>query len=148
MVWGGVNQKCITKLQSILNFAARVMYKKRKSDHVTPILSELNWLSARNRLKLDTACFMYRVAHGNVPKNLKSLFPLVREKSMRTTRQSDDLYTPQSNTCAGKSSLSYRGTLLWNGLSPTLKQSSSAQSFRRQYKKSLLLDQRVTKKWH
>ena len=102
---------------AILNFAARVIHRKGKSEHVTQLLTELNWLIAKNMLNLDTACSMYEVAHSKVPANICELFPRVRNKNQRTLRQSDDFYTPHdTNTLAGKRSFSSRGTALWSGL--------------------------------
>ena len=102
VVWGGVNQKFIAKLQRILNFAARVMHRKGKSEYATPLLAELNWLTVKNRLNLDTACFMYRVAQSQVPANNCELFPGVCDNPPKTSRQSDDFYTLQPDLWQGR----------------------------------------------
>ena len=143
----GVSQKCTAKLQRILNFAAKVIYRKGKSEHVTPLLAEFNWLTVKNRVNLETVCFMYRVAHGQVPASICKLFPKVHDKSQRT-RQSDDSSTPQTKVQAGKRSLSCRGTALWNSLAPELKQCPNVKSFRRQYQKHLLAQQQQLNDWH
>ena len=148
VVWGGVDWRSVDKLQRMLNFAARVIYRKHRSENVTPLLSQLNWLSVKNRLKLDTACFMYRVAYGHAPRNLCELFPRVRDLSRRTSRQLEDFYEPMAGSRAGGRSLSHRGTRLWNRLSPKLKKCHSLHSFRRQYRKPLLAQQRQLTDWH
>jgi len=73
-VWGGVQEKDLLKLQKMVNFAARVIYRRRRYDHVSPLLRSLNWLSVENRLAFDTACFMYKVAHRLFPENISALF--------------------------------------------------------------------------
>jgi hypothetical protein len=43
-VWSNTSKKNINKLQSVQNFAARLVMNTRKFDHITHVLSELNWL--------------------------------------------------------------------------------------------------------
>ena len=120
---GGVTQKCVAKLQRILNFAPRVIHSQGKSEHGTLPLTELNWVTAKNRLNLYTKCIMYRAAHGQVPANICELFPRVCDKSERTSRQSGDFYTPPTTKkpVAGKRYASCRDTVLRNGLALELK---------------------------
>ena len=92
--------------------AARVIHRKGKSEHVTQLLTELKWFTVKNGLNLDAAYFMYRVDHGQVPANICELLSRVRDKSQRSSRQSDDLYTRQTQTLTGKGSLSCRDTAL------------------------------------
>ena len=41
--------KNVVKLQLVQHFAARIVAKKRKFDHVTPILKSLNWLPVKDQ---------------------------------------------------------------------------------------------------
>jgi len=34
----------LDRLQSVLNAAAQLIYRRRKFDHVSPLLKELHWL--------------------------------------------------------------------------------------------------------
>ena len=43
-IWSNTSAKNIKKLQTVQNFAARIITKVRKFDHITPSLQELNWL--------------------------------------------------------------------------------------------------------
>ena len=102
---GGVISRLHKRVISLFEkFAVRVIPRKGKSEYVTQLLTKLKWLTAKNRLNLDTACFMYRVAHGQDPTNICEPFPRVHGKSQRS-RQSDDFYTPQTKSPAGKQSL-------------------------------------------
>ena len=105
VVWGGINSTSVTKLQRAVNFAARVIYGAQKSDHVTPLLQTLNWLTVRNRLDLNTACFMYKVEHGMVPETLSNFFTKVSERSLKDTRQSNDFHLPLLRTKPARRSL-------------------------------------------
>ena len=44
-VWANTSSKNLKKLQTVQNFACRIITSIKKFDHVTPGLQELNWLS-------------------------------------------------------------------------------------------------------
>jgi len=50
-------------LQSILNAAARLIYRARKYDYVSPLLQELHWLSVPERIKYQLAILVFRCRH-------------------------------------------------------------------------------------
>ncbi len=121
VVWGGLNKSHVRKLQKTVNFAARVIHGARKYDHVSPLLQELNWLTVENMLNVATACFMYKVTNGLVPSTCTRMFTRTHEVSRRTTRQSQDFYLPKVRTEAGRRSLTFRGSKLWNELPDSVK---------------------------
>jgi len=45
----------LDRLQSVLNAAARLIYRRRKFDHVTPLLKELHWLRVPERITFRLA---------------------------------------------------------------------------------------------
>jgi hypothetical protein len=47
------------RLQSVINAAARSIFRLRRSDHVSPALVELHWLSAADRVTLKVAALVY-----------------------------------------------------------------------------------------
>ena len=60
----GLPNSCILKLQQIQNSAARIIYKKKKFDHVTPLLKQLHWLSIRQRLEYKLLLLCFKVQHS------------------------------------------------------------------------------------
>ena len=44
-VWSSTTKKNINKLQNVQNFAATIITRLQKSDHITPFLTELKWLN-------------------------------------------------------------------------------------------------------
>ncbi|KAK7087111.1 hypothetical protein V1264_021201 [Littorina saxatilis] len=69
----GCDQKLVESLQKVQNSAAKLIYRSKKFDHVTPLLRSLHWLpvSARIRYKLACICFSAKFEDG--PKYLKEL---------------------------------------------------------------------------
>jgi hypothetical protein len=59
-VWSNTSKKNISKLQSVQNFAARVITGIRKYDHVTPILQQLALLPVECMLKLRDADMTFK----------------------------------------------------------------------------------------
>ena len=43
-VWSNTNATNIKKLQTVQNFACRIITKTKKFEHITPALREINWL--------------------------------------------------------------------------------------------------------
>jgi len=43
------------RLQSVLNAAARLIYRRRRFDHVTSLLRELHWLKSSERVAYKLA---------------------------------------------------------------------------------------------
>ena len=51
----GVADELIARIQKIQNNAARLILKKSKRDHVTPLLKELHWLPVKYRIQYKLA---------------------------------------------------------------------------------------------
>ena len=50
IVWSNTSVININKLQAIQNFAARIVTRSRKFDHITPILKQLCWMPVKDHL--------------------------------------------------------------------------------------------------
>ena len=51
-VWCNASKKNIAKSQTVQNFAARIVTKMKKYDHMTPALKQLAWLPVHQMLRL------------------------------------------------------------------------------------------------
>ena len=54
----------LDRLQSVLNAAARLIYRRRKFDHVSTLLKELHWLRVPERINFRLAVLAYRCQHN------------------------------------------------------------------------------------
>ena len=57
----------VARLQRIQNNAARLVMKKRKRDHVTPLLKELHWLPVKFCYQYKIATLVYRHFEESLP---------------------------------------------------------------------------------
>ena len=54
-LWANTSKSNVSKLQSIQNFAARIVTSKRNYDHMTPVLKEFKWLLVATQLYFRNA---------------------------------------------------------------------------------------------
>ena len=58
--FAGVADEQIARIQKIQNNAVRLILKKSKHGHVTPLLKELSWLPVKYRIQYKLAPFVLR----------------------------------------------------------------------------------------
>ena len=113
-VWANTTKKNIELLQTVQNFAARIVSGTRKFDHVTPILNQLQWLPIIKQLEVRDATMVLKCLNGLAP-------PYLCQKTRSevhncNTRNRDRLHIPLCRTASGQRAFTFRGQRLWNGL--------------------------------
>jgi hypothetical protein len=137
-VWSNTSATNVKKVQSIQNFACKIITKSRKYDHVTPLLRKLNWLPVDKLLYFRDAVLMYKCVNNLAPDYLCN--KLIKRSSIhnRSTRTCDSLQIPLFKTAAGQRTFAFRALHIWNNLEKNLKDSSSLKTFKAALKKDLL----------
>ena len=120
------------KLQLVQNFAARIVANKRKYEHVTPILTSLNWLPVRDQLYFRDAILAFKYMSGLAPVYLsdKLITRSTVSKRELETRNSKMLNIPLFRTATGQNSFYYRTVNIWNNLNNDIKLCIDVNSFR------------------
>ena len=87
----------IALLQRVQNNAARLVVKRRRRDHVKPLLKELHWLPVKFRCQYKIATLAYRHFEGSLPPYLSS--SLCTYEPSRSLRSSNEklLKIPKRN---------------------------------------------------
>ena len=138
-VWSNTSTQNINKLQSIQNFASKIVTNSRKFDHVTPLLRQLNWLPVKQLLYYRDSVLTYKCFKGLSPKHLVDKF--TKRSSINATlhtRKRDLLQITLYRTATGQRTFAFRGTSIWNNLDNDIKQCVSFQSFKQAIKGQLL----------
>ena len=129
------------RLQAVLNSAAGLIHGSRKSDHVTPLLRDLHWLRAPERIKFKLAVLVYRCIHGLAPTYLTDELNLVADVDTRPELRSSsttDLLVPRTNrSTIGDRAFPVAAAKVWNELSSTVTLSPSVAVFRQRLKTEL-----------
>ena len=115
-VWANTTKKNIELLQTVQNFAARIVSGTRKFDHVTPILKQLQWLPIVKQLEVRDATMVFKCLNGLAPPYLCQKFKTRSEVHNCNTRNRDRLHIPLCRTAAGQRAFTFRGQRLWNSL--------------------------------
>ena len=134
----GISSDQLYRLQKIQNHAARLICKKRKREHITPILYELHWLPIKYRIQYKLAVFTFLYFEGTLPQYLSS--SLSTYQPARTLRSSSEklLVVPRVNLkAAGERSFSFAAPTVWNTLPNSLRNLTDLPQFKRELKTHL-----------
>ncbi len=129
--FAGVADEQIARIQKIQNNAARLILKKSKRDHVTPLLKELHWLPVKYRIQYKLATLAFRHFDGTLPPYLSS--SLCTYQPSRSLRSSTErlLKIPKTNLKTfGERSFGYIAPTVWNSLPADLRASPSLPTFK------------------
>ena len=85
----GTSVSNLAHLQPVQNTLARVVARKSRFDHITPVLSGLHWLPICHRINFKIATITYRMLQPQQPSYLAALIP--RYTPVRSLRSSSSL---------------------------------------------------------
>ena len=77
------NNELLQKLQIAQNSTARLIYPKRKFDHVSSLLYDLHWLPIKHRIIYKIYIIVYNCLHNSAPTDISSLLHLASNKRTR-----------------------------------------------------------------
>jgi hypothetical protein len=130
-VLAGLPAEQLNRLQRIQNNAARLVLKKGKRDHVTPLLKQLHWLPVKLRCQYKIAILAYRHFEGTLPAYLSASLCIYQPS--RSLRSSNEklLKVPKCNTKSfGERSFSFVAPTVWNALPAGLRNAPTLTSFK------------------
>jgi len=133
----GLPANSTDRLQSVLNAAARLVYSRRRYDHVT-LLRELHWLKMRHRIEYKLAVLVYRCLNGLAPSYLANDLQCVADlDSRRRLRFSSTstLVVPSTRlSTVGDGAFPVAAARAWNTLPAEVTCSPSLPTFKRRLK--------------
>ena len=116
-----------SRLQSVLNAAARSIASLRRSDHITDTLASFHWLTAPERVQFKLATIVFRSLNGSalsyLSADLRRLFDMPSRRRLRSSL-THQLDVPQSQcsqcSTVGDRAFAVAGARLWNSLPPDI----------------------------
>ena len=137
----GLPNRLLDRLQSVLNAAARLVSFTRKFDHVTPILRDLHWLLAPQRIDYKLAVLVYRCLHDMAPPYLANALHRVSDvgsrQRLRSASTAQLLVPSTRHSTMGDRAFPVAGARVWNSLPPHVTAAESILTFKRQLKTEL-----------
>ena len=128
-VWGHCNKSLSNKLQKLQNRAARILTFSSYDSSADPLFERLNWKRLDIQRQIQLTTMVYKSIHGLAPNYLGSLFNKY-DPPYHLRNSENKLAVPLPRTNFLKNSFSYNGAVIWNTLSPELRQAKSLKSFR------------------
>ena len=84
----GIPDTLIRKLQLVQNNAARLVMRKKKCEHVTPLLQQLHWLPIRQRIDYKILTLTFKVIIGQAPLYISELLEFYEpQRALRSSTQ-------------------------------------------------------------
>ena len=128
----GLPNDTLCKLQKIQNNAARMILKKKKRDHVTPMLRQLHWLPVEARIKYKVATLCYKCNFQQAPQYLYELIVNHVPSLNLRSRNKALLSVPcRANKKTSERAFVHYAPVVWNSLPLDLRQCSSLDCFKR-----------------
>ena len=135
-VWSNTSASNVKKLQSIENFACKIITNTRKSP-------ELDWLPVDKLLYFRDSVLTYKCLNNLAHDYLCNKFEKRSSIHNRKTRTHNSLQIPLFKTAAGQRSFAYRAVYLWNNIDKNLKNCYSLKTFKTALKEHLLVTEKI-----
>ena len=74
----------LKRLESVLNAAVRLVFSSPRRDHVSPLIRQLHWLKAPERIQYKLAVLVYKCLNGMAPSYLADEFLQPADLTTRT----------------------------------------------------------------
>ena len=71
-VYGSANKTNLSKLQKVLNFAARVISGRKKFEHISDVIRELGCMNVSEMISYFDLCTMHAILSHGKPDTLRS----------------------------------------------------------------------------
>lgn len=141
----GLPLNMLSQLQSIQNYAARVIYQKKRSESALPLLFILHWLPVVKRIEYKILVNVFKCLHNSNPIYLQDLIKrYVPARTLRSSSNQNILIISKSTyKTYGDRSFSHIGPKLWNKLPITLREAPDILQFKKLLK-TFLFDQAYT----
>lgn len=131
-------EKLTQKLQSIQNYAVRIIMCLDRKAHITPALKTLKWLNVKNFILYRYATIVYKCLTCVMPKYLTDLLLLYVPNRPLRSQQELKLVVPFCKKKLGDRAFCIAGPKIWNNLPENVRLSPTINIFKSKLKNYLL----------
>ena len=139
-VLAGLPKALLSRLQRVLNSAARVLDRVRKFEHITPVLKDLHWLPIAKRIEYKVLTLVFKALNNSAPKYISDLLSIKQCRYPLRSATSTLLIVPRSRTTHyGDRAFEHFAPLLWNKLPNEIRGITCLKTFQAKIKELLFL---------
>ena len=120
-----------SKLQRLQNAVAKLVTKRPRREHVTPLLMELHWLPVRQRIRFKICCIVWKCVHGEAPDYAKSLITMYNPARDLRSASNISLVVRQPRTNLGRRAFVVAGPMIWNELPTAVRAMTDFNDFKK-----------------
>ena len=126
----------IDKLQLLQNHAAWLIYRAKKTDHITPLLFQLHWLPIKFRIDYNIALLCFKCLNNTLLTYSKDLVQVyVPRRTLRSGTDNSKFLKPVMDYKSYEEmSFSFYGPSVWNSLPVDLRKIENVDTFKRHLK--------------
>lgn len=136
----GLPYVLLKRLQRVQNACARMIMRRSKREHVTPLFKELHWLPVHARIEHKIIMLTFKCLHGLAPSYLADLVTVYDpQRSLRSADKCMLSQPPPGKKYCKNRSFSYAAPLLWNQLPLPLRMTDNLEHFKKALKTHLFL---------
>jgi hypothetical protein len=122
-------KQMLHKLHGVIVHTARIILKKSRREHVTPMLNELGWLDINNRILYRQAFLLRAILHGGAPIYLsKDVTVHVPNRNLRSGDKML-LTVHHARLSVGNLALKVWSSAVWNSLPSVVRDAKSLTEF-------------------
>jgi hypothetical protein len=127
----GISDYLIGKLQLIQNNAARIVTRKNKYEHITPLLKQLHWLPIIFRIKYKIGLLTFKCLNGLAPQYLVSMLTwYAPTRSLRSDSQKLLKVKSAHLKTVGDRAFPVYAPKIWNALPEGIRRCESLEQFK------------------
>ena len=137
-VWSNTSKENVGKLlQSVQNYACRIVGGLRKFDHISGALKSLKWLKwLKDKLLFNDLVMVRKCLNNFTPSYLR--FQRRSIIHLRNTMQKNDLELLKCRLKTGQRSFAYSGAKLFNDLPRNIRETNDLNLFKKRIFKHIL----------
>ena len=139
----GANSTDISRLQTLQNWAAKLIFCASKKNHASPLLRQLHWLPVRDRITFKVMLYVFKCLAGTGPEYLSSCLELYNptREGLRSASDATRLTVPIIRGWTFKSAadktFTYTAPNIWNKLPSSVRSAKSVSVFKKGLKSHL-----------
>ena len=134
----GIPVTLMSKLQRVQNVSARIITRKRCSEHITPLLMDLHWLPVSRHVEFKIITLVFKALHGEAPRYILDLIDIYAPTRSLRSQFTTSLRAPRTKTVFyGDRQFGKVAATLWNSLPKRLRELDKLGTFRKALKTHL-----------